>query len=478
MPPRAAQSPARATRGAAAKDPTAPTGATPPARPVPPLNKERSGFDLAGPTEQLTQLWIARNREPCYIAARLWGVNSLDIKSMKAVVVFRVYLIFRPRGEAFRCLPAGTSRISSSDDLWTDELVDALPTLQVLNGKESDNNEKKEFFRITDAKSTYPGAAEPSALWFPPLPDEPEREGAVALVTYKIEATDVQLDMQFHEFPFDAHELHLKVFLPKKHKDSVYEFVCDNEMTIGSERIEPVSKGGKGIFEVKDAVEKSLFEWTLVRDKTKLADGESVKKVQSEAQLVIAIRRRPQFYLNKYIHRPGVIATLACVSFAFPVSDLADRLGLTFTLLLTLTGINYTAGDILPTLPYSTALDHYHEACHNFVYSVIAQNLLLYLFHRHLCEQPEAAAAPPPLCVTTSGMAIQASAAPTQGDVEVEEPPAEASGESAAVAVESSFKAAMHTICEHSEVQDWITMAFIVGYWWYWNRRWFRVHTA
>ena len=373
--------------------------------------------------------------------------------------------------------------------MWTDELAESLPTLAVLNGKEGEPT-KKEFFRVTDATCTYPhpsgGVNGGQRLWFPPLRDvgdEGRDEGTIALITYMIEATDVQLDMAFQPFPFDEHKLKIFIFLPKKHKDWMYEFVCEPLMKIPSERIQPTkeidpSEDGKGIFEVKDAVEKSLFEWTLVRDKTKLADGESVKKVQSEAQLVIAIRRRPQFYLNKYIHRPGVIATLACVSFAFPVSDLADRLGLTFTLLLTLTGINYTAGDILPTLPYSTALDHYHEACHNFVYSVIAQNLLLYLFHRHLCEQPEAAAAPPPLCVTTSGMAIQASAAPTQGNVEVEEPPAEASGESAAVAVESSFKAAMHTICEHSEVQDWITMAFIVGYWWYWNRRWFRVHTA
>ena len=472
MPPRAAQSPARATRGAAAKDPTAPTGATPPARPVPPLNKERSGFDLAGPTEQLTQLWIARNREPCYIAARLWGVNSLDIKSMKAVVVFRVYLIFRPRGEAFRCLPAGTSRISSSDDLWTDELVDALPTLQVLNGKESDNNEKKEFFRITDAKSTYPGAAEPSALWFPPLPDEPEREGAVALVTYKIEATDVQLDMQFHEFPFDAHELHLKVFLPKKHKDSVYEFVCDNEMTIGSERIEPVSKGGKGIFEVKDAVEKSLFEWSLEKTKTGLFIDGQTKSPQSSATLVLAICRRPQFYVDKFIHRPGVIATLACLATVFPVDALNDRLNMTFTLLLTLTGINYSSGDSLPTLPYSTSLDNYHEACHKFVYVIILQNVVFYLWASTWCDN-----CPKP-GVDPEAAACTASSEPAANGAMIEQPKEPLlDADATSVAAASTW---LCGLCDGSTIALWENVAMLVIFvsWAAWNYRWFRAHRA
>jgi hypothetical protein len=368
------------------------------------------------------------------------------------------------------------------------ELADALPTLEVLNGKGSETG-KKEFFRVTDATCAYPvpggGANSGQPLWFPPLRDtgdEGRDEDTIAVVTYMIEATDVQLDMKFEQFPFDEHQLKVQIFLPKKHKDGMYELVCEPLMEIPSEGIKPTTEdgeGGKGIFEVKDAVEKSLFEWTLVRDKTMLADGEAAKKEQSEAQLVIAIRRRPQFYIDKYIQRPRIIATLACVSVCFPVTDLADRLALTFTLLLTLTGINYTAGDILPTLPYSTALDQYHEACHNFVYSVIAQNLILYLFHTHSCEDEEKKGAPsaPPLCVTASGITIQASAAPAQGGME-EAPAAGVSGGGAAVAAESTFKAAIQTACEYSEVQDWITMALIVGYWWYWNRRWFRVHKA
>lgn len=120
----------------------------------PVLNRERSGYPDeehssaapadAAPLPHLSELWKGRHREPCYLAARLWGVNALDVKSMKAVVVFRIYMIFRPRGEALRLLPPGNNRISSGDAGWTEELVESLPTLNVYNGKETDANEKKE----------------------------------------------------------------------------------------------------------------------------------------------------------------------------------------------------------------------------------------------------------------------------------------------------------------------------------------------
>jgi len=50
--------------------------------------------------------------------------------------------------------------------------------------------------------------------------------------------------------------------------------------------------------------------------------------------------------------------------------------GITLTLLLTLTGINYCSTEALPNLPYSTALDRYHDAAHAFVFACIAQVML------------------------------------------------------------------------------------------------------
>ena len=133
---------------------------------------------------------VLRQREPLYLAVRLWGVNSLDQKTQWAECVFRVFLIFRPRGEALRVFPQpGEPRITSNDPGWTDELVESLPTLALMNGKETtDEKAKREFFRVDDAKQIVDG--EERDLWFP------ETGGRnVGLVTYQIEA-NVQLDLQ------------------------------------------------------------------------------------------------------------------------------------------------------------------------------------------------------------------------------------------------------------------------------------------
>ena len=132
------------------------------------------------------------------------------------------------------------------------ELADALPTLEVLNGKGSETG-KKEFFRVTDAACAYPvpggGANSGQPLWFPPLRDtgdEGRDEDTIAVVTYMIEATDVQLDMKFEQFPFDEHQLKVQIFLPKKHKDGMYELVCEPLMEIPSEGIKPTTEDGEG----------------------------------------------------------------------------------------------------------------------------------------------------------------------------------------------------------------------------------------
>ena len=133
---------------------------------------------------------VSRKREPLYLAVRLWGVNSLDQKTQWAECVFRIFMLFRPRGEAARVFPhKGEPRITSNDPGWTDELVESLPTLALQNGKETtDDKAKREYFGVYDAKQIVDG--EERDLWFPETGDQ-----NVAMVTYQIEA-NVQLDLQ------------------------------------------------------------------------------------------------------------------------------------------------------------------------------------------------------------------------------------------------------------------------------------------
>ena len=80
----------------------------------------------------------------------------------------------------------------------------------------------------------------------------------------------------------------------------------------------------------------------------------------------------------QYIKRPGLIASLACLASVFNPTDIGNRFQTTLALLLTLTAINYATSDALPTLPYLTRLDKYHDMCHNLVFVIIAQNVVFY----------------------------------------------------------------------------------------------------
>ena len=371
------------------------------------------------PNSILQAIWD-RGHEPCYLACRVWAVNQLDTEAMKAVVVFRIWLIFRPREEALVFLPSQplkcesnqlgceSMRISSDEEVWKDiEGHKVLPRLGIENGKDDtkETHHEKELWllAVDDAKSVYTVGGEEEPLWksFPPLPlrDEaipkrgPESETKIAVLTYQIEATNVHLDWQLKEFPFDTQQLQVKLFLPKKHKDKMYEFVCDPELRLPSEGIWPKGKEykrraddqgrsrGNGILEIKKEAKDTIgVEWELdAAGSTFDVEKESHNKLQSAATLSLRLKRLPGFYLEKYVYRPGVIATLACVSTFIPTNEIGDQLALTFTVLLTLTGINYTAAESLPALPYSTELDRYHEACHYLVYSVIFHNVIFFL---------------------------------------------------------------------------------------------------
>jgi hypothetical protein len=426
------------------------------------------------PPNELLRGMIEREREPCYVACRLWGVNEIDFKKMRAKMVFRVHLIFRPRKEALQFLPERGRRVNSEDDAWKElERLEALPNLGVLNGKPSYTS-KLEFFRVSDAKSVYDGTNEVE-IWFPSLPsNDREREAAIAVLTYQIEASDVQLNLKFKGFPFDAHELSVKLFLPKKHKDKMYELHCDPNMRVKSEGIKAREQGGQGILELKPDVKDGLFEWDVIPEKTELVRNENATGDQSGITMRIGIRRIPQHYVTKFLFRPGVIAALACVSTFIPSVEIGDRLALTFTILLTLTGINYTSSDSLPALPYSTALDEYHEACHYLVYGVIAHNISFFLYASR-CSKLCAAE---PTTNTAAGTVDPTMAA----CVASADAPCAAASEAADVA--ATVASRWCRMCGYNIVVDyWIlldlddfVMSFIFAYWIYWNFRWFAIH--
>jgi len=280
--------------------------------------------------------------------------------------------------------------------------------------------------------------------------------------------------LNFEEFPFDAHELSVKLFLPKKHKDMMYELHCDPNMRVKSEGIKAKEEGGQGILQLKDDATKSLFDWDILPNKTELVRNENATGEMSGITMCIGIRRINQQFVMKFLAHPGAIATLACASTFIPAVEIHDRLALTFTILLTLTGINYTSSDSLPALPYSTALDEYHEACHYLVYGVIAHNISFFLYASR-CSKLCAAE---PTTNTAAGTVDPTMAA----CVASADAPCAAASEAADVA--ATVASRWCRMCGYNIVVDyWIlldlddfVMSFIFAYWIYWNFRWFAIH--
>jgi hypothetical protein len=90
-------------------------------------------------------------------------VNQLDTEAMKAVVVFRIWLIFRPREEALAFLPSQplrgceSKRISSDEEVWKDiEGRKVLPRLGIENGKDDtkETHHEKELWLLADDDAT------------------------------------------------------------------------------------------------------------------------------------------------------------------------------------------------------------------------------------------------------------------------------------------------------------------------------------
>ena len=450
-----------------------------------------------------------RPREPLYLAVRLWALK-LDQKELKAEAVFRVFMCFRPRDHAKEILektapaPATRPRIASVDDAWTEQLMETLPSLAVFNGKDvTDEKEKREFFRLSDAKYLDPNGEE-ADLWFPD-DGRPEFDGNVAMVTYMLTASDIQLDMNFQRFPYDKHVIDIRLFLPKKHKDRAYEFVCAPNLLIRSENIKPTTLpggGGKGIYEVKDAVSKSLYEWTLDAPELLRADGPfGAESDQSAAIMRLTISRKPRYYVNKFIKMPFLFACLACTSTIFGADDLGNRFTTAFTLLLTLTGISYSASDALPSLPYSTSLDYYQEMCHYFVLAIIVGNILFYYYYQ-LCndemtvcpaaaaaaaaEAAAEAAADAASAVASAAMAsVCAGAAEAEGACVASAVNGSSSSSSStaelvsdAVAPRESLACAMRGVlgCGHRDAYETAAMVLLSAAWLAWNVHFRRQH--
>mmetsp|Transcript_67414 Transcript_67414/g.152569 ORF Transcript_67414/g.152569 Transcript_67414/m.152569 type:complete len:783 (-) Transcript_67414:278-2626(-) len=178
-----------------------------------------------------------------------------------------------------------------------------------------------------------------------------ERERNLALPTegicfntYEITALH-RNTYELNEFPFDMHALKIIVRLNKRDKDPM-------------DRIFIPSGHDKGFF-VSSRVQK-LTDFHLARN----MDWEVTKEPASlggfqRINSACIVRRKPGYFVRNYIVVIFLLTTSGFTTFFSRPDDFGTRVGINFTVLLSVVAFKYSGGGNIPQVPYSTILDSY-----------------------------------------------------------------------------------------------------------------------
>lgn len=96
--------------------------------------------------------------------------------------------------------------------------------------------------------------------------------------------------------------------------------------------------------------------------------------IYSKVHSSVIVERQSGFFFWNVIFPSGAFTTMEFLSLLVPAEDLADRLSVTITLLLTLTAYKIVSANSVPDVPHLTLLDKYVVACTIFSAMVACQN--------------------------------------------------------------------------------------------------------
>eukprot|EP00658_Telonema_sp_P-2_P076456 TRINITY_DN6695_c0_g2_i1.p1 TRINITY_DN6695_c0_g2~~TRINITY_DN6695_c0_g2_i1.p1 ORF type:complete len:447 (+),score=125.23 TRINITY_DN6695_c0_g2_i1:106-1446(+) len=107
------------------------------------------------------------------------------------------------------------------------------------------------------------------------------------------------------------------------------------------------------------------------------ATGQSYTKVVFR----MFVSRKSSVWLTNTVFPLTMITSLCFTQFAIPSTDVADRLSVSSTLLLSLVAMKYTVSDKLPDIPYLTTLDLYLFMCMFFTVASGMESAFLTCFN-------------------------------------------------------------------------------------------------
>jgi hypothetical protein len=130
--------------------------------------------------------------------------------------------------------------------------------------------------------------------------------------------------------------------------------------------------------------EFQLPEWTWDAETDLTSRIEEVQELRDDAPFAefiveLSVTRRPDFYLLKVFVPMAMIVALSWAVFWMDESDLGDRLGISFTGLLTVVAYQFIIGDTLPHLPYLTFMDMLINFSFVMMALTVVENVLVHI---------------------------------------------------------------------------------------------------
>lgn len=95
-----------------------------------------------------------------------------------------------------------------------------------------------------------------------------------------------------------------------------------------------------------------------------------------EAVIVFTVKRNHEYWVYNYAYLMSLVCTFSFAAFALPKSDVGDRLGIGFTLNLTVVATFYLMQDKLPPVSYYTELELHMVVCIAFTMCVMVINIM------------------------------------------------------------------------------------------------------
>lgn len=178
-------------------------------------------------------------------------------------------------------------------------------------------------------------------------------------------AARLSADFDLRAFPLDRQVLEIRVDSPIWPED-----VLTFQPKEGSVRI------AEGL---------ELPEWHIegVRSRSEAVREDGERELSSEVVLELEVARRPGYYLGKVLLPLVLLVMVSWSAFWISGADLADRLGISLTAILTVVAYQFIITDDLPKVPYFTGADRLLLLSFLLLVLTVAQNVVSHRLDRH-----------------------------------------------------------------------------------------------